>query len=267
MLKLTIHLTKKNVWIWLFGVSAVVLTTIGIIIPSAQWGVPPWKGIIVGLLFSAVVGATIMLFTQSREDHEREEKEKKLEAAQDTLMTQVAQLAAKAEEKSSATTQNIKTTLSSLSPGVDFKFDDYFRIAHVSQLTEQTSKDIKILAEQQHPNDTEETLARFIGIGFWGYMHEVTWPYIFRSQILSLTELNARGGRLPLAAIRAHFDKATIDFPETYKTYTFDQWINFMLTHSLFITHPGDIVEITVRGRDFLVFMAHWGWNPEMRWN
>jgi membrane protein implicated in regulation of membrane protease activity len=135
-LKFTLHLNRKNVWVWLFGVSAVVLTTIGIIVPSTQWGVPPWKWIIVGLLLSAVVGATVMLFAQSREDHEREERESKRDAAQETLRTQVAQLAAKGDEKSLAVAQTTQAALSSLSPGVDFKFIDYFRMAHMSQLTE-----------------------------------------------------------------------------------------------------------------------------------
>lgn len=246
-----------------------VLTTIGIIVPSAQWGVPPWKWIIVGLLISAVVGATIMLFVQSREDHEREEEEKRRDAAQEMLRTQVAQLTARGEEKSLAVAQATQTGLSSLSPGVDFKFDDYFRLAHMSQLTEQTATDIKILVGQQYsnPNSREEVLAKFIGIGFWGYVHETTWPYIFRSQILALTELNARGGIMPLAGIKVHFDKATSVYPNTYARYTFDEWINFMVTHGLFLKRAGDAIEITLRGRDFLTFMAHWGWNADMKIN
>jgi hypothetical protein len=122
------------------------------------------------------------------------------------------------------------------------------------------------LVEQQYaPNDRESVLAKFIGIGFWGYMHETMWPYVFRSQVLALTELNARGGIMPIAGIKAHFDKAATEYPNMYAQYPFDQWMNFMLSHNVLIKKPGDVVEITLRGRDFITFMAHWGWNADMR--
>jgi hypothetical protein len=38
-----------------------------------------------------------------------------------------------------------------------------------------------------------------------------------------------------------------------------------MLSHNVLIKKPGDVVEITLRGRDFITFMAHWGWNADMR--
>jgi hypothetical protein len=260
---MTFHLTKKNAWIWIIGVSTVLLAAIGLLVPPEHWGLSPWRWIILGLLLLGVAAATIIFFMQSRDDTERDIKEEQREKAQQAMMTQLAQLSARGDEKSTQTTQTTPT----LTPGVNFHFDDYFRLAHVSQLTEQTAKDIKILASQQHPNDREDTLSKFIGIGFWGYVHEVTWPYIFRSQILALTELNARGGILPLSSIKAHFDKAVVDHPSTYAQYTFDQWMNFMLTHELFLKRPGDAIELTLRGRDFLKFMTHWGWNADMRSN
>ncbi len=155
-------------------------------------------------------------------------------------------------------------------PGVaanvpDFNFDRYFQLAHVSQLTQQTERDVKILVAQQHPNDRENTLAKFIGIGFWGYQHEVTWKAIYRSQLLALTELNAAGGILPLPAARAHYEQASQDYPEKYANYAFEQWLGFMQSYPLLIRHPSDMLEITLRGRDFLTFLAHWGWNVDGR--
>ena len=150
-------------------------------------------------------------------------------------------------------------------PLPNFNFDQYFRLAHVSQLTEQTARDIRNLVTQQHPNDVVETLAKFIGIGFWGYTHEVTWPYIFRSQLEMLTELNARGGMMPIADVRAHYDRAVQANPTAYANYPFTDWLNFVVTHNLIIRHPTDMIEITLRGRDFLTFITHWGWNATMR--
>jgi hypothetical protein len=242
----------------------VLITVLGLWVPADHWGSSPWRWILLSLVVCALAGLTVVLAVQSKDDYERDAKEKNRDMAQETLLTQVAQLAARGDEKSLMVT---RTTLSELSPGVEFKFDDYFRTGHASQLTEQTAKDMKILVGQQHPNDREEALARFIGMGFWGYLHEVTWAYIFRSQILALTDLNAKGGVLSLTAITSHFEKATTDFPNTYALYTFNQWMDFMLTHSLLIRKPGDVVEITVRGRDFLKFLTHWGWTADMKRN
>jgi hypothetical protein len=152
-------------------------------------------------------------------------------------------------------------------PNAGFNFAAYFRLSHTSQLTDQTERDIKILVAQQQPNDREGALAKFIGIGFWGYMHDVTWAYIFRSQILALTELNARGGLMPLANAAAHFEKAKGDYPQTYANYSFQEWLLFITTHNLLIRHPTDMLELTLRGRDFLKYVTHWGMNAEMRKN
>jgi hypothetical protein len=158
----------------------------------------------------------------------------------------------------------IQPTITSALP--DFKFDTYFRLAHASQLTEQTERDMKLLVAQQHPNEREATLAKFIGMGYWGYLHELTWAYIFRSQILALTELNARGGMTPLSAQRTYYTKAKAEYPEYYAKYSFEQWLSFMQkTHNLLFQHPSDMIEITVRGRDFLKFLTHWGWSAEAR--
>jgi hypothetical protein len=152
-------------------------------------------------------------------------------------------------------------------PSPNFNFDDFFRLSYTSQLTDQTERDIKVLVAQQYHSDREDALAKFIGIGFWGYMHEITWAYIFRSQVLALTELNARGGLLPIADIRAHVERAKTDYPQTYASYSFEQWMIFMTSHNLCIRHPTEMIEITIRGRDFLKFLTHWGWNADMRQN
>lgn len=149
----------------------------------------------------------------------------------------------------------------------NFRFDDYFRLAHASQLTEQTAHDIGVLVAQQHPNDQQETLLRFIGMGYWGYSHEITWRIIYRSQILALAELNAKGGYLPIAAIRAHYDTAAAQNQNLYQRYTFEQWMEFMFERLLILKRPADVIEITVQGRDFLKFLTHYGWTADQRIN
>jgi len=219
-----------------------------------------WK---IGLAVVGLVGVfalIIQAIKQSLEDHERDEKERERDKNQQTMLTHLAVLA--------GDRPLVQNTLPAV-PLPNFKFDDYFRLAHASQLTEQTQKDIKGLVEQQHPNDREETLERFIGMGYWGYMHEVTWFLIFRSQLLALTELNQNSGLLPLARIRTHFDKAFVDYPDTYANgkYTFDQWMNFMVERWMWIKRPADMIEIATQGRDFLKFLTHWGWTADTKRN
>jgi hypothetical protein len=74
-----------------------------------------------------------------------------------------------------------------------------------------------------------------------------------------LTELNQKGGLLPLAAAKSFYDKAAVECPGIYSNYSSEEWIKFMIGQQLIIQHPSDMLEITVRGRDFLKYLTHWG--------
>lgn len=152
-----------------------------------------------------------------------------------------------------------------VNPGVNFNFDNYFRLSHTSQLTTGTANDVKGLVAQQHPHDREDTLAKFIGIGFWAYSHDMTWAQVYKSQLLTLTDLNSRGGYMPLSDARGHYDKAVPQHPDIYPAYSFDDWLNFMKREQLLIQHPSNMLEITTRGRDFLKYLTHWGRSADQR--
>src|SRR6202022_440937 len=96
---MTLHLTKKNAWIWISGVCIVFLAAIGVLVPSDQWGLPPWKWVILVLVVFSILGLTITLFSQSKEDHDREETERKREATQNEIMAQLATLLPKRNEE------------------------------------------------------------------------------------------------------------------------------------------------------------------------
>ncbi len=108
-------------------------------------------------------------------------------------------------------------------------------------------------------------LARFIGVGLISYLHDITWAYIFKSQLLMMLELNRRGGFLPLNDAKPYYDKAVADYPKLYANYSFNGWISFIKEHQLIIQHPTDMLEITVRGKDFLKYLTHWGRYPDVR--
>jgi hypothetical protein len=74
-----------------------------------------------------------------------------------------------------------------------------------------------------------------------------------------LSDMNANNGWMTLASAQKYYDDAVAQYPEVYKTYTFPQWIGYMKGQQLLIEHPSKMLEITVRGKDFLKYLTHWG--------
>jgi hypothetical protein len=157
------------------------------------------------------------------------------------------------------------TAMTPMPAAINFDAATHFRTAHYSQLTTEAEKNIRLAAAQNQPNDREGFLAKLIGIGIVSYLHDMTWAYIYKSQILMLTELNRRGGIMAIADVKAFFDKAKEDYPNVYKTYEFEGWLRYLEKEQLIIHHPSEMMEITLRGRDFLKYLTHWGRTAETR--
>jgi hypothetical protein len=95
-------------------------------------------------------------------------------------------------------------TLSSLlgqAPNIAFDAKRFFALAYYSPITAETEKNIKIIAQQNSPNDKEAFYTRFIGIGLIAYQHDLTWLMIYGSQLAALGELNSRG-LIPIADLK-----------------------------------------------------------------
>jgi hypothetical protein len=153
--------------------------------------------------------------------------------------------------------QSASNTL--VSPTQTFDAAAFFRTNYVSSLTAEGEKNILLAAAQYQPSDCAGFLARIIGIGLVAYLHDMTWAYIFKSQLLMLSELNRRGGVMSLDDAKPYYDKAAIDFPKIYLAYSYTQWLSFVKQQQLLIQHPNDELEITVKGKDFLKYLTHWG--------
>jgi len=152
-------------------------------------------------------------------------------------------------------------TLSALqgqAPQVNFNAHEWFRAAYYSPLTAEIENNIKIAANNNQPTDREGFYARLIGVGMIAYFHDMTWAYIFKSQLVMLAELN-RWVMISASDAKAFYDKAVMEYPKIYANYSFDQWLNFMKAEQLLIQHPSNMLEITHRGKDLLKYLAHWG--------
>lgn len=152
-------------------------------------------------------------------------------------------------------------TLSALlgqKPNITFEAKQFFALSYYSPITAEVEKNIKIIAQQNSPNDKEAFYARFIGIGLVAYQHDATWYMIYGSQLAALEELNSRG-LIPIADLKKHYDKAVIDYPKTYSNYSFDQWLGFMRDRMIIATYPTQMVELSFGGKDFWKYIAHVG--------
>jgi hypothetical protein len=147
----------------------------------------------------------------------------------------------------------------------NFDATPYFQTAYVSSLRPELENNLRAAAAQNRPDDQEGFYRDLIVTGLPAFVYDLTWSGIFRSQILLLQELNRRA--LALAEARTFYDKAATENPIVYANYPFERWLNFMKANILVLQHPAGIVEITVRGRDFLKYLVHCGRSADDRRN
>jgi hypothetical protein len=143
-------------------------------------------------------------------------------------------------------------------PEITFNAKNFFALAHYSPITAEVEKNIKIVAQQYSPQDKEAFYARFIGVGLVAYQHDITWFLIYGSQLAALAELNSRG-LIPITDLKKHYDKAVLDYPIPYSTYSFEQWMGFMKARQLIAAYPSQMVELSFNGKDFFKYLAHVG--------
>lgn len=149
-----------------------------------------------------------------------------------------------------------------LSPGVDI--DQFFRMAYRSPtLEKEAQKNMRILARQRNPDNVELFYLEVIGVGLLAALYDSIWWPMFRSQLLALIEVNRNGGVLSLAKVRGFYDNAVKEYPEEYSDDSFGRWFSYLTKNVLLLHHASDMVEITVRGRDFLKYLTHCGREPK----
>jgi hypothetical protein len=170
------------------------------------------------------------------------------------------------KNQSQSSMQNVSTALVS-TPTTAGRFDakDYFRIAYYSPFQAETENNVRAAAMENQPNDREGFYVKLLGVGLTAVVYDGIWFHIFKSQILALLELNRKNGMLPLDAMRVFYDKAVQDYPDGYADYSFDQWLAYLEGQTLLIKHPSNMIEITLRGKDFLKYLLHFGREASQR--
>jgi len=90
------------------------------------------------------------------------------------------------------------------------------------------------------------------------YHFEVIYRWIFGSQLNALEFLNAQTVGQPSAVLRNFYGAVVTQYPDIYRSISFDAWLGF-LKDAVLITESNGLLHITVRGREFLTHITKAG--------
>jgi hypothetical protein len=146
-------------------------------------------------------------------------------------------------------------------------------IKHVEDFYRNTAGDYQSQVERHF----ERLLAHFVNLedrlrflfraninGVITAFHDATWNWIFRSQLELLQELNTRA--MTLTEAKPFFDAAAAANPKLYKGSTFEIWLSFLKNHEV-VLQDGNVLQITVKGKDFLKYLVLQGKSAKERIN
>lgn len=235
-----------QILVWVFGGG--MITAVATFIQFARHHELTWNMAILVFVISTLGLAVAFLLAS-----QRTKSDPLREATQSVASGQLSQIA-----------QGTPGLLPGEQP-VDFDAMQFFKTAYQSGWTADVEKRIKVAANQNSKiYAPEDFYAKLIGIGLISYKHDITWAYIWKSQLLMLAEL-AKRGFLTISQTRKFYDQGVRDYPMNYVNYSFQQWLSFVETEGFFLRRPADVLEITMAGRDFLGYLAFRGWQFDQR--
>lgn len=87
---------------------------------------------------------------------------------------------------------------------------------------------------------------------------EETYRLIWGGQLSLLNYLNSQVDGHPAEALRPFYTLAASLYPEAYNGYSFEAWLGF-LRDQVLLREDGGRLRITIRGREFLMYLARMG--------
>jgi hypothetical protein len=104
------------------------------------------------------------------------------------------------------------------------------------------------------PNEREPALIRLAASHLLAWVFEILNSAILGSQIGLLLNINARP--TPLAEVRTIYDQAAARYPDYYRSYTFDAWLNWFVEVAKFGARSDDHLIITEADREFAKYLV-----------
>jgi hypothetical protein len=101
-------------------------------------------------------------------------------------------------------------------------------------------------------------LVRYLASAYIGASFEVIYRTIWGSQISLLEYLNANPTQ-PVDAIRPFYEIGASVYSAIYQGYPIEKWLGF-LKDSLLMREDGGVLNITVKDREFLLYLTRCGY-------
>lgn len=142
----------------------------------------------------------------------------------------------------------------------DMKLSEEFDPVLIKEIEKLIEQDLN-LANIEDEEEKIKRLKKYATIKEITARYQTLYSIIFGSQLRLLQHLNFRRGvgETKDNLKKNFYDAAATIFPDFYKTTTFDEYFNFLVTFSLITTLTGDNYGITVYGKDFLAFLVRQG--------
>ena len=143
--------------------------------------------------------------------------------------------------------------------------DEFYR-TYDNVLLRECEDNIRAQSDKYQPGrDREKFLIRFFATTLLTGIFEYIWLLIFRSQLLMLETLNK--GQRNIDTLRVFYDAAiTAENTEFYANYSFASWLAFLKTY-VPIREEGAVIQLTIRGHEFLKYLVATGRSSDDRRN
>lgn len=125
----------------------------------------------------------------------------------------------------------------------------------VQKREERIRVDLEAMKLDANARETVDLLIHHLAISQTLFAAEWVYRTIFGSQIALLRSLNV-SGTAPRMALEAVYDLAKSKFPELYNTYSFAQWLDYLLSMGLIAKNDNEHYSIAVDGKEFLKWMT-----------
>jgi len=100
-------------------------------------------------------------------------------------------------------------------------------------------------------------LIRYVAALSIAYSFSEVYRIIWGSQLNLLDYINSQRPQ-PSEALKVFYNSGAMQYPLIYSGYSFEQWLGF-LKDQLLIREDGGLINITIRGREFLTYLTTTG--------
>ncbi len=128
-----------------------------------------------------------------------------------------------------------------------------------SELVREVEDNIKVELAKKNLTGPEvvPVLTKYFAVAYIEYLFLNIYRIIFGSQINLLDFLNTQDGQ-SRETLKIFYDLAADQYADFYKNYPYDQWLGYLLGQVL-LREDNGILRITIRGREFLLYLTRSG--------